>query len=83
MKLCLVAALVLVVWYLMAPPIIAKNNAWLQNDIFAPLSQWVKAGAFPTKEECDIERGATFLCVSADDLATEREHAAWKPTGSR
>ena len=39
MKLCQAAALTLTVWYLMAPPVIAKNNAWLQNDIFAPLSQ--------------------------------------------
>ncbi len=67
MKLCQAAALTLTVWYLMAPPVIAKNNAWLQNDIFAPLSQWGKAGVFPTEEECDANRPVNFLCISADD----------------
>jgi hypothetical protein len=71
MKLRHAAALTLVVWYLMAPPVIAKNNAWLQEDIFAPLSQWGKAGAFPTKEECEANQGATFLCISADDPRLE------------
>lgn len=46
------AALALVGWYLMLPPI--QNDSWPNTD--APLSQWSIGGSFDTAKECQDEK---------------------------
>jgi hypothetical protein len=43
------AALAIVVWYLMIPPIGADNKV----DAHAPLSQWRRGVGFETQKDCD------------------------------
>ena len=43
------AALAIIAWYLMIPPIGADNKV----DPHAPLSQWRKGVSFQTQKECD------------------------------
>jgi hypothetical protein len=49
MKLRHAAALAIVVWYLMIPPIGADNKV----DAHAPLSTWRKGVSFNSQKECD------------------------------
>jgi len=49
MKSCHAAALAIVVWYLMIPPIGVDNRV----DAQAPLSQWRKGVSFNSQKECD------------------------------
>lgn len=51
MKLCHAAALVLVGWYLMMPPL--NRNLPDGVDTDAPLSRWVYLGSFDTASECN------------------------------
>jgi hypothetical protein len=60
------AALALVVWYLITPPIPAAQA--IHRDTAAPLSRWRVVKTFPTEKECDAHRGRKWeRCVSADD----------------
>jgi len=49
MKTCHAAAVAIVAWYLMIPPIGANNKV----DVRAPLSQWRKGVKFDSQKECD------------------------------
>jgi len=49
------AALALVGWYLMTPPLIGPNYA-IKED--APFSQWVIAQTFDTASDCEREKAA-------------------------
>jgi hypothetical protein len=63
------AALALVVWYLMTPPLPHLNAQAIGVAPAAPLSRWTIVGTFPTQKECDAHRGANWWdrCVTADD----------------
>lgn len=50
MKLCHAAALALVGWYLMQPPMYLPNH---KLDTTAPLSQWIVNSAFDSAFECN------------------------------
>jgi hypothetical protein len=50
MKLCHAAALVIVGWYLLVPPLV---NAPYKVDTEAPLASWTVYQTFDTREECD------------------------------
>lgn len=60
------AALALVGWYLMMPPVTSDGR--IQKD--APLSRWYIFSNFETKEECEkarqVSSGLT-ICVASDD----------------
>ena len=60
------AALALVGWYLMLPPVTSDGR--IQKD--APLSRWYIFSNFETKEECEkarqVSSGLT-ICVASDD----------------
>jgi hypothetical protein len=60
------AALALVGWYLMLPPVISDGRT--RKD--APLSRWYIFSSFETKEECEQVRQASTpsaICVASDD----------------
>lgn len=66
MKLSHAAALALVGWYLMLPPV--SSDGRIQKD--APLSDWYIFSSFDTKEACEKERqvsGVSAICVASDD----------------
>jgi hypothetical protein len=60
------AALALLGWYLMLPPVTSDGRT--QKD--APLSRWYIFSSFETKEECEQVRqvsSASAICVASDD----------------
>ena len=50
------AALALVVWYLMRPPLPHLNAPAIHMDAAAPLSRWIVVGTFPTQKKCEAHR---------------------------
>jgi hypothetical protein len=80
MKLSHAAALALVGWYLMAPPVHAPNH---KVDFHAPLAKWTILGSFDKAEDCEMAdlrlrqtpqttKGlsvweAADLCIATDD----------------
>ncbi|MGA9884041.1 MAG: hypothetical protein WBQ34_10010 [Candidatus Acidiferrales bacterium] len=76
MKLRHIAALALVGWYLMVPPIVQKNGKY-QYDYAAPLSKWTEEDAFDTASDCKEDRETLVKAskgwgTSATDTAQER-----------
>lgn len=72
MKPCHAAALALVSWYLMLPPVASDGR--IQKD--APLSQWYIFSNFETKAECEKERqvsSGVTLCIASDDPRLQEE----------
>jgi hypothetical protein len=69
MKLSHAAALALVVWYPMRPPLPHLNPNAIHTDSAAPLSRWTIVATFPTQKECDAHRGPNpwERCVASDD----------------
>jgi hypothetical protein len=66
------AALALVGWYLMLPPLgPSEKNFPVASE--APLVQWTNSGSFDTAKECEIERHK--LSVDADKRAAEAARA--------
>ena len=65
------AALTLVVWYLMRPPLPHLNAHAFHADTGAPLKRWIIVGTFPTPKECEARRGAVASpwdrCIASDD----------------
>jgi hypothetical protein len=63
------AALALVVWYLMQPPLPHLSAHPTTPRIGAgPFSGWTIVKAFPTEKECDAHRpNAWNQCVASDD----------------
>jgi len=60
------AALTLVGWYLMLPPV--GSDGRIQKD--ARLSDWYIFSSFQTKEACEKERhvsSGSAICVASDD----------------
>jgi hypothetical protein len=66
------AALALVGWYLMMPPVTSDGR--IQKN--APLSRWYIFSNFETKEECEkarqVSSGLT-TCVASDDPRLKEE----------
>jgi hypothetical protein len=55
------AALALVGWYLMVPPI---TSSWpVTYDTSAPLSKWKQGGSFDTAKECNEEKEKTAMLL--------------------
>lgn len=71
------AALALVVWYLMRPPVPHLGNkfgAHATRDKEAPLSRWAMLGTFHTEKECEAHRGSPWeRCVASDDPRLKRK----------
>jgi hypothetical protein len=66
MKVCHAAALVLVGWYLILPPV--GSDGRIKKD--APLSLWYVFSNFETKKQCENARQVSTgvsLCVASDD----------------
>ena len=62
------AALALVVWYLMRPPLPHLSVPARRVDPARPLARWTIVATFPTRKECDAHRSGRWQrCVSADD----------------
>jgi hypothetical protein len=62
------AALALVGWYLMRPPLPHLNAHATNTDTAASLSRWVVVGTFPTQKECEAHRANPWdQCVANDD----------------
>jgi hypothetical protein len=70
MKPCHAAALALVGWYLMVPPLV---NAPYKVDTEAPLTSWKAYQTFDTAEECN----KSLLSIKA-----KYQHTATAPIGS-
>ena len=61
------AALALVVWYLMRPPLPHLNAHAIHPD--TP-SRWIIVRTFPTEKKCEARRGAASRwdrCIASDD----------------
>jgi hypothetical protein len=63
------AALALVVWYLLHPPLPHLNPHASRVDPAAPLARWTIVKTFPTQKGCDAHRGANpwERCIASDD----------------
>ena len=65
------AALVLVGWYLMLPPIKLEPNPYI--NFGAPLSQWFIESNYDSTTTCELERAALLVrmqsarCIAAED----------------
>ena len=69
MKVSHTAALVLVGWYLMRPPLPHFNADTANTGTVAFLAGWVAVGTFPTQQECEAHRTNPWAqCVASDDL---------------
>ena len=82
MKLCHIAALVTVSWYLIMPPGSAPpgtNGARLMTE--APLSQWFQHGSFDTAKECYQTRQTWALSILKQiaDFTKQEECSPDKP----
>jgi hypothetical protein len=63
-----VAALALVGWYLMVPPLPHLNTHAVNKDTAAALRGWKKVRTFPTQKECEAHRANPWeRCVASDD----------------
>jgi hypothetical protein len=62
-------ALVLVIWYLMRPPLPDLNTHAVHTHGASPLSRWVIVKGFPTQKECEVYRrdNRWDLCIASDD----------------
>ena len=69
MKFRHVVALVLVIWYLMRPPLPRLNTHAVHTHGASPLSRWVIVKGFPTQKECEVYRrdNRWNLCIASDD----------------
>jgi hypothetical protein len=67
------AALALVGWYLIAPPLINNDPARLVSD--APISSWEIISAFDTAAECEQERTSLYDSYPRYHDATLRKAA--------
>jgi hypothetical protein len=68
------AALALVGWYLMVPPIDRSSG---QADVSAPLSEWVVYQPVPSRQNCEAQRAAIPAAVGvfkekADESIAEK-----------
>ena len=62
------AALALVGWYLMRPPLPHLNAHATHTDTAASLSRWIAVKTFPTQKECEAHRANPWdQCISTDD----------------
>jgi hypothetical protein len=68
MKPCHAAALALVVWYLMMPPMCADHHDWPCRKSTAPVGQWTIRDKFDREQECNAKlsgwRGRTRPTVA-------------------
>jgi hypothetical protein len=72
------AALALVGWYLLAPPLMDPDEAHEQTALMAPLAHWFPYDEFDSVSECH-KREAYFQTVAARQLAKsydEKDRAA-------
>jgi len=67
-KLPSAAALALVGWYLMRPPLPHLKAHATRTDTAAPLSRWTIIGTFATQKECEAHQANPWdQCVATDD----------------
>jgi hypothetical protein len=63
-----VAALALVSWYLMTPPLPHLKPPTVHKDTAAALRGWKRVRSFPTQKECEAYRANPWeRCVASDD----------------
>jgi hypothetical protein len=63
-----VAALALVGWYLMRPPLPHLSVPARRMDPATHLARWTIVGTFPTQKECDAHRSGRWQrCIASDD----------------
>jgi hypothetical protein len=68
MKTCRAASFVLLVWYLMQPPLPHLNAHATPTERSSPFSGWMKVGTFSTQKECEAHRANPWeRCVANDD----------------
>jgi hypothetical protein len=68
------AALALVVWYLMRPPLPHLNAHANQTDTAAPLSRWMVVRTFPTQKECEAHRANPWdRCLTSGDTRLKKK----------
>jgi hypothetical protein len=62
------AALALVIWYLMQPPLPYHAHPTTPRIAAGPFSGWTIAKTFPTQKECEARRGNPWdRCIASDD----------------
>jgi len=71
------AALALVGWYLMIPPIKTDRHGLLDADWHAALSQWTTIQAYDTATGCKQDR-AKFLLKAMEDIKPTDTSVAWE-----
>jgi len=69
MKFHHVVPVVLVIWYLMRPPLPHLDTHAVHTHTASPLSRWVIVKGFPARKECEARRRGNpwDLCVASDD----------------
>ena len=60
------AALALVVWYLLHPPLPHLNPHASRVDPAAPLARWTIVKTFPTRKECDAHKSELCAELNGD-----------------
>ena len=65
------AALALVGWYLLTPPIVHDQSGVVIVDTSAPLPKWSVVSSYDTKKECSVARAALPSVVLNRDLEDE------------
>ncbi|HVB78670.1 MAG TPA: hypothetical protein VNE82_01835 [Candidatus Binataceae bacterium] len=83
MRRCCVA-IILVGWYLIAPPMYENYNSKhkllsTRAYVNAPLPAWTKFGTYPTREKCEAQKHNNFDdAVKAGPGNTARDKALWE-----
>ena len=78
------AAILLVGWFLIAPPMYESYNAKhkllsVRAYVNAPLPAWTRFGFFATKEKCEAQRHNDFDdAIKAGPGKDERDRALWE-----
>jgi len=84
MKICQAAALALVGWYLVVPPLPQQESGEDAKppESGAPLPQWSKAGPFETSEECVEAKDKLLMRAKKGLEALRKELDAVPPSAS-
>jgi hypothetical protein len=79
------AALALVVWYLMQPPLPHLNTHAVHKDTAAALRGWKMVRSFPTQKECEAHRANPWerSIASDDPRLKERSRCAGASVANR
>jgi hypothetical protein len=69
------AALALVVWYLMRPPLPHLNARAIDKDTAAPVSRWIVVRIFSTQKECEAHRSNPWAGASPAMTRASRKNS--------